>query len=165
MPESDARSVGAVFTFNTGVQNETHVRQWQTTNTACGYWAKVFILTVTQPSNWWSSRYVMKKRRYAEKKTPSSVRRFTTSRLLGGRCRKATLGVCIHPKLQAPVYDILPLTTALFSYATGSRKLSANEQFFFCFFLCSNSSKFVTNNSDKTRCVIYSHQQSLDQDK
>ena len=34
------------------------------------------------------------------------------------------------PKLQALVYDILPLTTAVFSYATGSRKLSANEQFF-----------------------------------
>ena len=46
----------------------------------------------------------------------------------------------------------------LFSYAIGSRKLLANEQFF-CW--CSNSSKFVTNNSNKTRCVIYSHQQSL----
>ena len=28
------------------------------------------------------------------------------------------------------VYDILPLTTAVFSYAIGFRKLSANEQFF-----------------------------------
>ena len=34
------------------------------------------------------------------------------------------------PKLQAPVYDILPSTIAVFSYAIGSRKLSANEQFF-----------------------------------
>ena len=34
-------------------------------------------------------------------------------------------------KLQALVYDILPSTTAVFSYAIGSRKLSANEQFFF----------------------------------
>ena len=33
-------------------------------------------------------------------------------------------------KLQALVYDILPSTTAVFSYAEGSRKLSANEQFF-----------------------------------
>ena len=33
-------------------------------------------------------------------------------------------------KLQALVYDILPSTTAVFSYATGSRKLSTNEQFF-----------------------------------
>ena len=32
--------------------------------------------------------------------------------------------------LQALVYDILPSTTAIFSYAIGSRKLSANEQFF-----------------------------------
>ena len=38
-----------------------------------------------------------------------------------------------HPsfnKLQALVYDILPSITAVFSYAIGSRKLSANEQFF-----------------------------------
>ena len=28
------------------------------------------------------------------------------------------------------VYDILPSTTAVFSYAIGSRKLTANEQFF-----------------------------------
>ena len=34
------------------------------------------------------------------------------------------------PKLQALVYDILPSTTAVFSYAIGSRKLSANEQLF-----------------------------------
>jgi len=33
-------------------------------------------------------------------------------------------------KLQALVYDILPSTTAIFSYAKGSTKLSANEQFF-----------------------------------
>ena len=36
----------------------------------------------------------------------------------------------ISLKLQAPVYDILPSTTAVFSYAIGSKKLSANEQFF-----------------------------------
>ena len=33
-------------------------------------------------------------------------------------------------KFQALVYDILPSTSAIFSYAIGSRKLSANEQFF-----------------------------------
>ena len=33
-------------------------------------------------------------------------------------------------KLQALVYDILPSTTAVFSYAIGFSKLSANEQFF-----------------------------------
>ena len=32
--------------------------------------------------------------------------------------------------LQSLVCDILPSTTAVFSYAIGSRKLSANEQFF-----------------------------------
>ena len=39
------------------------------------------------------------------------------------------LGVCPQPKLQILVYDILPSTTAVFSYAIGPRKLSANEQF------------------------------------
>ena len=55
-------------------------------------------------------------------------------------------------KLQALVYDILPSTTAVFTYAIGSRKLSANEQFF-CW--CANSSKFVTNNSDYIRRLFY----------
>ena len=36
----------------------------------------------------------------------------------------------LRAKLQALVYDILPSTTAVFSYDIGSRKLSANEQFF-----------------------------------
>ena len=40
------------------------------------------------------------------------------------------LGVWAYFKLQALVYDTLPSTTAVFSYAIGSRKLSANEQFF-----------------------------------
>ena len=40
------------------------------------------------------------------------------------------LGVWEGAKLQALVYDILPSTTAVFSYATTSRKLSAKEQFF-----------------------------------
>ena len=31
---------------------------------------------------------------------------------------------------QALVYNILPSTTAVFSHAIGSRKLSANKQFF-----------------------------------
>ena len=34
-------------------------------------------------------------------------------------------GMCVRVKLQALVYDILPSTIAI-----GSRKLSANEQFF-----------------------------------
>ena len=67
---------------------------------------------------------------------------------LGGRCRKAVLGVWLELQLQAQVYDILPSTTAVFRCAIGSRKLLANEQFF-CW--CSSSSKFVTNNSDYIR--------------
>ena len=38
--------------------------------------------------------------------------------------------MCVCVKLQALVYNILPTNTAVFSYAIGSRKLSANEQFF-----------------------------------
>ena len=40
------------------------------------------------------------------------------------------LSVGDRAKLQGLVYDILPSTTAVFSYAIGPRKLSANEQFF-----------------------------------
>ena len=49
-----------------------------------------------------------------------------------GPCSRVSLLVAVLevPKLQALVYDILPSTTAVFSYAIGSRKLSANEQFF-----------------------------------
>ena len=39
-------------------------------------------------------------------------------------------GVRLQSKLQTLVYDILPSTTAVFSYAIGSRKLPAKEQFF-----------------------------------
>ena len=45
-----------------------------------------------------------------------------------GRCVAPT--VLLVPKLQTLVYDILPSTTAVFSYAIGPRKLSADEQFF-----------------------------------
>ena len=38
--------------------------------------------------------------------------------------------ISTRTKLQAQVYNILPSTTAVFSYAIRSRKLSANEQFF-----------------------------------
>ena len=66
--------------------------------------------------------------------------------------------VCV--KLQALVYDILPSTTAVFSYAIGSRKLSANEQFFVC---PQTEVSLLQNNSDKRRRVSqsYSRQQSL----
>ena len=47
-----------------------------------------------------------------------------TFRSVGGELR----GDKSPPKLQALVYDILPSTTAVFSYAIGSKKLSANEQ-------------------------------------
>ena len=44
--------------------------------------------------------------------------------------RRKNKGHNVCPKLQALVYDILPSTTAVFSYVTGSRKLSANKQVF-----------------------------------
>ena len=73
----------------------------------------------------------------------------------GGRVFLRHIVDTIQPKLQTLVYNILPSTTAIFSYAIRSRKLSANEQL--------TSSFFVTNNSNKTRRVIYSRQQSLHQ--
>ena len=41
-----------------------------------------------------------------------------------------SVGVRVEASLQALVYDTLPSTAAVFSYAIGSRKLSANEQIF-----------------------------------
>ena len=51
--------------------------------------------------------------------------------LLSGLGPKQHLqNLSVRVKLQVLVYDILPSTTAVFSYAIGSRKLSASEQFF-----------------------------------
>ena len=53
-------------------------------------------------------------------------------------------------KLEALVYDILPSTTAVFSYAIGPRKLSANEQCFVLF--CVGAQTVVSlNNPDYIR--------------
>ena len=60
-------------------------------------------------------------RNYSKQK---SIHNRTTQAELYGKLNS------LSPKLQALVYDILPSTTAVFSYAIGSRKLSANEQFF-----------------------------------
>ena len=64
----------------------------------------------------------------------------------------------LRDKLQAPVYDILPSTTAVFSYAIGSRKLSANEQFFVgaqtVVSLLPKKKKKKKKISNKTRYVI-----------
>ena len=71
------------------------------------------------------------------------------------QCRplgEGRLAVFSWHKLQALVYDILPSTTGVFCYAIGPWKLSPNEQFF-CW--CSNSSKFVTNNSNYIRRLFY----------
>ena len=51
-----------------------------------------------------------------------------------GVCRSVCALVMKLSKIQAPVYDILPSTTAVFSYAIGSTELSANGQFFVLFF-------------------------------
>ena len=60
------------------------------------------------------------------------------------------VGMCVHGKLEALVYDILPSTTAVFSYAIGPRKLSANEQCFVLF--CVGAQTVVSlNNSDYIR--------------
>ena len=42
------------------------------------------------------------------------------------------VGATLRVKLQTLIYDIRPSTTAVFIYAIGSRKLSANKQFCCC---------------------------------
>ena len=66
-------------------------------------------------------------------------------------------------KLQALVYDILPSTTAVFSYAIGSRKLSANEQFFVG--AQTVVSLLQTTQIKQGVSSVYSRQQSLHQHK
>ena len=65
----------------------------------------------------------------------------------------------VSSKLQALVYDILPSTTAVFSYAIGSRKLSANEQFFVGAQIKPNSFESRRNSFSFTRggCVSCLH--------
>ena len=67
----------------------------------------------------------------------------------------------MHPKLQALVYDILPSTTAVFSYAIGSRKLSDNEQFL----VGAQTVVSLLQTTQIKQDVIYSGQQSLHQRK
>ena len=49
---------------------------------------------------------------------------------------RTSTGVCLPPKLQAPVYDILPPNTAKVDYAIGFENLSANRQVLFLFLFC-----------------------------
>ena len=72
-----------------------------------------------------------------------------------GRYVASSSTVMLVPKLQALVYDILPSTTAVFSYANGSRKLSANEQVFVVVAAQTAIINFVTNNSDYIRRLFY----------
>ena len=72
-----------------------------------------------------------KQRGQGDWETESETRKSeTTERVRDQRLRELVGRVSVSVKLQALVYDILPSTTAVFSYAIGSRKLSANEQFF-----------------------------------
>ena len=80
------------------------------------------------------------------------------------RCTDAVSGlrkVWVLIKLQASVYDILPSTTAVFSYAIGSRKLSANEKFF----VGAQTVVSLLQTTKIKQGVIYSHQQILHQHK
>ena len=81
-----------------------------------------------------------------------SLRVSVSLSLLLSAALPASVGPSCPPKHQTVLYDILPSTTAVCSYAIGPRKLSANEQLF-C--LCSNSSKFVTNSSNYIRRLFY----------
>ena len=85
-----------------------------------------------------------------------SVSRASHSR--GNNSYPNTLHVLLQNSKHWFNYDILSSTTAVFSYAIGSRKLSANEQFFYW---CSNSSKCVINNSHYMRRLVYNRMTML----
>ena len=70
-----------------------------------------------------------------QRETYHSARGYTRTKLAPGSWEWSIVGVDhvalrVPCKLQALVYDILPSNTAVFSYTIGSRKLSANEQYF-----------------------------------
>ena len=74
-------------------------------------------------SRWWSDDSSVVERRTRDRK----VSRASPGRSGWGIFFSRVNFLC---KLQALVYDILPSTTAVFSYAIGPRKVSVNEQFF-----------------------------------
>ena len=82
-----------------------------------------------------------------------------TARRAPGPLHSRLLGFC---KLHAPVYDILPPTTAIIGRAIGLQKLPANDQFFPW---CSNSSRFVTDNTDYTMRFCYNRPHCVRQHK
>ena len=117
---------------------------------------------------------------------PNSKHRFTKSFNVGGRCRKAMLGVCLAPstppsppthtprlfrpyppfhpcpapKLQALVYDLLPPATAnaVIAYLIGLRNPSAKPQ---CFL--GDQMAVSLNHADNSDCIspLFSCNRSL----
>ena len=87
----------------------------------------VFLLRLPSSSSLWGSRQLKESCHFGPSQNASVVV-FVCLRLRLSSSSSAYVFVCL--KLQALVYDILPSTTAVFSYAIGSRKLSTNEQFF-----------------------------------
>ena len=75
--------------------------------------------------------------------------KFDTNSMMRKRKKKH---VTATPKLQALVYDIFSSTTAVFSYAIGSKKLSANEQFLAG---AQTVVSLVTNNSNYITHLFY----------
>ena len=61
----------------------------------------------------------------------------------------------VQGKLQALLYDMLPSTTAVFSYTIGSENCQPTSSFCCCCCWYSSSSKFVTNNSNYIRRLFY----------
>ena len=96
-------------------QNSTHAdkyQQWQKSTQVATWMAKFH-----------SCRQVSAVAKVHSRPPPSNQHQDLHQLLTAEKYRAAA-------KLQALVYDILPSTTAIFSYAIGSWKLSANEQFF-----------------------------------
>ena len=126
-----------------------HLREWMLPR----YTAFTVLSVYSQPSNLGAWLTTSGNRRAEKERVPFQWRRNQLWPSLEEGCRKARLGV----KLQALVYDIIPSTTAVFSYAIGSRKLSANEHFFV------GTVVSLLQTTQTKQGVIYSRQQSLHQ--
>ena len=109
---------------------------WRTCKAVCCY-CNVIVLPIKATGTWGGGNYFLQNfgKDLCDDVTHTRVRGRASA------CAHTQTHIHIHAhthththththKLQALIYNILPSTTAVFSYAIGPRKLSANECFF-----------------------------------
>ena len=117
---------------------------------------QVAILAGSQKPPWQKSRSSNSVQKETGAVWPCHIRNFTPSTTTQQATQEGERWAT-EANSQALVYDILPSTTAVFSYVIGSRKLSANEQFFFFFGAQTVVSLLQTTQIISDVCFITDH--------